>query len=145
MLVSDILKNKGSRVITARLDETAASIASLFRAKRIAAAVVLDRRGEVTGMISERDIVTQVAARGEEALGLPASAFMSTRFPTCKPEDKIKDVMAVMTHRRIRHLPVMEGRKLCGIVSIGDIVKSHLDETQLELGVLRDYARTHGT
>ena len=141
MLVSQILENKGSAVVTTGPDETVGALTRLFRSKRIGAAVVVDGWGKVAGIISERDIVYGIAVDGAGALEMRVDEFMTTPVLTCKPGDDIKHLMSVMTHRRVRHLTVMENGKLCGIVSIGDVVKPRLEETELEVNVLRDYAR----
>ena len=141
MLVSQILKNKGSVVVTTGPDETVGALTRLFRSKRIGAAVVVDGWGTVAGIISERDIVYGIAVHGAGALKMRVDELMTTTVLTCEPGDDIKHLMSVMTHRRVRHLTVMENGKLCGIVSIGDVVKPRLEETELEVNVLRDYAR----
>ncbi len=141
MLVSQILKNKGSVVVTTGPDETVGALTRLFRSKRIGAAVVVDGWGKVAGIISERDIVYGIAVHGAGALKMRVDELMTTTVLTCEPGDDIKHLMSVMTHRRVRHLTVMENGKLCGIVSIGDVVKPRLEETELEVNVLRDYAR----
>ena len=143
MLISGILKSKGSRVVTVDPTKTVVELARLFNANRIAAAVVVDVYGKFVGLVSERDVVQLVSTHGGAALRMRVGDFMGRRPPTCKPDDSVKKVMEVMTYRRARHLPVMIGNEICGIVSIGDIVKSHLDETQLEVDVLRDYAHVH--
>jgi CBS domain-containing protein len=145
MLVSQILKNKGSGVVTTRPDEVVGTLTRLFRSKRIGAAVVVDGWGKVAGIISERDIVYGIAVYGADALKMRVDELMTTPVLTCKPSDDIKHLMSVMTHRRVRHLTVMENGKLCGIVSIGDVVKPRLEEIDLEVSVLRDYARARIT
>jgi CBS domain-containing protein len=141
MLVSQILKDKGFGVVTTKPDETVGALTRLFRSKRIGAAVVVDGWGKVFGIISERDIVYGIAQHGAGALKMRVDELMTTPVLTCAPGDDIKYLMSVMTHRRVRHLTVMEHGKLCGIVSIGDVVKPVLEETELEVNVLRDYAR----
>ncbi len=145
MLVSQILKNKGSGVVTTGPDETVGALTRLFRSKRIGAAVVVDGWGKVAGIITERDIVYGIAVHDAGALEMRVDELMTTPVLTCKPSDDIKHLMSVMTHRRVRHLTVMENGKLCGIVSIGDVVKPRLEEIDLEVSVLRDYARARIT
>jgi CBS domain-containing protein len=145
MLVSQILKNKGSGVVITRPDETVGALTRLFRSKGIGATVVVDGWGKVVGIISERDIVCGIAVHGAGALKMRVDELMTTPVLTCQPDDDIKHLMSVMTHRRVRHLTVMEHGKLCGIVSIGDVVKPRLEETDLEVSVLRDYARARIT
>ncbi len=143
MSVSEILKGKGTRVETTHPDITVAEAARLLTEKRIGALPVCDFKGKVIGILSERDIVRGIAKHGPEALELPVNELMTGRVISCAPEDDVRHVMALMTNWRIRHLPVMVGDELRGMLSIGDVVKHRLDETQLELNVLRDYARSH--
>ncbi len=144
MHVTEILKSKGSGVTTTRAEETLAATARLLTDKRIGAVVVTDVRGKVVGMISERDIVRGVAKHGGAALDMSVGDFMTTSVISCKPEDNLNDIMALMTMRRVRHLPVIVDDELKGIISIGDVVKNRLDEVQLEVNVLRDYVRGLG-
>ena len=105
--------------------------------------MVTDEAGRLAGIISERDIVRGLLTHGDELLKLPASELMTRSVKTCSPGDNIRDVMAKMTHSRVRHLPVLDGGRLCGIISIGDVVKNRLDELEMETGVLRDYIVGH--
>ena len=145
MLVSKILQNKGKSVVTTTPEKTLQALVPVFKSNRLGAIVVTDRRGKVVGMLSERDIVLALANHGENALTMNVGELMATPVTTCGPDDNVKNVMAIMTHRRARHLPVVEHGRLSGIVSIGDVVKHHLEETELEVNVLRDYARIHVT
>lgn len=146
MLVSRILADKGARVVTVAPAVDALALAELFSAERIGAAVVTDHADAMRGIVTERDIVAGIAEHGQTALRMRAADLMRSPAETCRPDDHIKHVMAVMTHRRVRHLAVVgDDGLLCGIVSIGDMVKPHLDETELEINVLRDYARLHAT
>jgi CBS domain-containing protein len=138
MKVSDILKVKGSEVSTTTPDTTVARVAERLRLERIGALVVTRDERHVEGIISERDIVYGIARHGADVLGLHASEIMTRSVRTCSPEDRVRDVMVEMTNTRVRHLPVVEGGRLCGMVSIGDMVKSLLDDTDLEVRVLRD-------
>ena len=142
MSVAEILKGKGTRVETTRPEMTVAEAARLLTAKHIGALVVCDIKGKVIGIVSERDIVASIARQGPTALELRVGELMAGTVVSCAPEDEVKHVMAVMTNRRVRHLPVMVGGELRGIVSIGDVVKHRLDQTELEVSVLRDYARS---
>jgi CBS domain-containing protein len=109
-----------------------------LRSKRIGALVVSQDRITVLGLISERDIVHGLTEHGPRLLGMRASQVMTKSVVTCTPEDSITNVMAQMTLHRVRHLPVVEGGKLRGIVSIGDVVKHRLGELELEANVLRE-------
>ncbi len=142
MLVSQILADKGARVVTVAPAVDAIALAELFKSQHIGAAVVIDDNDAMLGIVAERDIVNAIAEHGRKALKLRAGDLMRSTATTCRPDDHLKHVMSVMTHRRVRHLAVVDGGgSLCGIVSIGDVVKPHLDETALEINVLRDYAR----
>ncbi len=139
MHVADILKTKGSTVVTSAADETVAATARLLNLKRIGAVVVCDAPGKVIGVISERDIIRGVALNGQRALDMRVRELMTSDVIVCKPTDTIAEVMQVMTLGRFRHLPVIEDGKLQGIISIGDVVKNRLEETDLEARSLRDY------
>lgn len=141
MLVSQILRNKGKNVVTTTPEKTLQALVPVFKSKRLGTIVVTDRSGKVVGMLSERDIVLALANHGVDALTMNVAELMATAVMTCGPDDDVKKVMAIMTHRRARHLPVVEHGRLSGMVSIGDVVKHHLEETELEVNVLRDYAR----
>ena len=142
MHVSEILKHKGSDVITKGPGDTVLEIARLLSAKHIGAIVIRNNRGAVVGIISERDIIHAIAVNGERALEMPVRDVMTREVISCTTDDIITGVMKTMTIRRVRHVPVIEDGNLKGMVSIGDIVKNRLDETELEARVLRDYART---
>ena len=139
MYVRDILKNKGSAVVTARPSDTLHQIARLIADHRIGAVVVADAAGAPLGIVSERDIVNALAASGPAALETPAERVMSRSLITCNRDQTADELLAIMTASRIRHLPVVEKGKLHGIVSIGDVVKLKLDEAATEVGQLREY------
>ena len=139
MNVENILKNKGSAVITARQSQTLHQIAKLIADHRIGAVVVVDAAGAPLGIVSERDIVNTLAASGAAALETPAERVMTRSLITCNRDKTADELLAIMTASRIRHLPVVEDGKLRGIVSIGDVVKLKLDEAATEVGQLREY------
>ena len=141
MLVSKVLADKGGKVYTIHPDKVVSEVATEFRERNIGAAVVTSLWGAVQGIISERDIVYGIAKHGEGALGLQVEELMTAPAPACNKSDDLTEIMALMTHHRTRHVVVLEGDDLAGIVSIGDVLKNQLDETQLEVRVLRDYAR----
>jgi CBS domain-containing protein len=138
MDVERILGTKGRKVVTTRPDTSVAEAVSRLRAEGIGAMVVLSTSGRLDGIISERDVVRGLARHGRAVLDLKVAHLMTRSVATCSPKDSVKAVMAVMTERRVRHLPVVEAGKLLGIVSIGDVVKNRLDEMELEVNVLRD-------
>ncbi len=140
MKVIEILKAKGRGVVTVRPEETIKVLSHRLRMERIGSVVVSSEGQTVDGIVSERDIVHGLAEHGAELLNKPVSELMTKSVITCTSDDTISALMKLMTHKRVRHLPVVEGKKLVGIVSIGDVVKYRLDEIELEANVMRDYA-----
>ena len=139
MKVETMLAAKGNKVVTARPDATVATIIRMLKLEGIGALVVSADGEKILGIISERDVVRALVDHGGDVLKMRVDELMTRVVKTCTPEARIKDVMAEMTRSRIRHLPVIEGGKLCGIISIGDVVKNRLDELETETNVLRDY------
>jgi len=139
MLVDHILQSKGTVVYTipayARLGEAV----DVLNAQNIGAVVVTDRAGAVIGILSERDIVRQLGVHGPEALDLEVGDSMSSAVITCSRSTTVAVLAERMTEFRIRHIPVIENGELVGIVSIGDVVKRKLEETQQEADAMRDY------
>lgn len=142
MTVSSILAAKGGDVITIEPTATLAAAASILTGRRIGALVVLGPGKRVAGILSERDIVHAVAQRGRDALDEPLSQVMTREVATCGPDDEINSLMERMTDGKFRHMPVVKGGKLAGIVSIGDIVKQRVDEMERESEAMRDYIQT---
>jgi CBS domain-containing protein len=138
MKVASILKAKGSDVATIRPDAPVTGAVRELTAKGIGALVVTEDGHTVLGLVTERDIVQALGTHGAQVLGLPVSAVMVRRVVTCRPEDTVTRIMAEMTRHRVRHLPVVEERRLQGIVSIGDAVKARLDELETEANILRE-------
>ena len=139
MDVATLLQIKGRQVATARSTDPIASVVAELHRRRIGAVVISDDGRSVQGILSERDVVRGLAESGAAVLGRPASDLMTRAVHTCRPEDRIEQLMAQMTERRVRHLPVVEGGVLCGIISIGDVVKNRLGEIEMEAAALRDY------
>lgn len=139
MTIESILKNKGRSVFTVRPSQALIEALDLLGQHHIGAVLVCDGRRPV-GVLSERDIVGGLHRHRTAALSQPVNMFMSSPVVTCGPKDKVKDLMAVMTDRRIRHLPVVDGGSVVGIVSVGDLVKHRMAQNQMEMAVLRDYA-----
>jgi CBS domain-containing protein len=140
MQVRHILQEKGRHVIIVAETVTVCDAAKMLSEKRIG--VVLVKNGEVplAGILSERDVVRAVAADGVEALSRPVSSYMTRNVATCSESDTVEELMEMMTRGRFRHVPVMDGDKmLCGLISIGDVVKSRIAETLNEANSLRDY------
>ena len=143
MSIQSILNHKGIKVITIAPDTRVGAAAHRLRLEHIGAVVVTGEGLRIEGILSERDIVEGLTEHGAEVIDLPVSALMSRNVHTCKPDAEIRDVMRLMTLHRIRHVPVVENGALRGIVSIGDVVKSRLEDMELETNVLRDYAVAH--
>ena len=139
MLVSQILKLKGSAVYTCSPLETVAAAASVLHSRRVGVLVVMDDGDHVVGMLSERDIVRVIAQQGHMGLQAPVSSCMTKGVIYAAPTETVADLMSRMTDRRIRHLPVCQADRLVGIVSIGDLVKSKIAETEAEAENLKAY------
>ncbi len=147
MKVAGILKSKGTesaRIVTVRPETTIASLAHMMKLEGIGALVVSEDQKTLAGLISERDVVMGLVDNGAKVLAMRVSELMQRSVASCAPGDDIKDVMKKMTLSRARHLPVIEDDALRGVVSIGDVVKSRLEEAEMEMNVLRDaYIASH--
>ena len=141
MLVSDVIGVKGRHVVRIRTTDTVLDAVHKLSAHRIGALVVEDEWMHLVGIFSERDLVNAIARLGAEALTYRVGQLMSSPIISCHSTDKLDSVMATMTLSKIRHVPVIDGEELLGIVSIGDLVKHRLDEKELEANVLREIAR----
>jgi CBS domain-containing protein len=139
MNVVAILKQKGRAVTTASPSTTLLDVAGKLASKRIGAVVIVGARGEVSGIISERDIVRSLSELGPDCLKKPVSDCMTRQVVTCQETDTLDELMAMMTARRFRHLPVVTDGALVGIISIGDVVKHHAAEVEMEATAMRDY------
>jgi CBS domain-containing protein len=139
MNVSQILKQKGNRIVSVPEDATVGEAATVLAREGIGAVLVLDRAGRVAGILSERDLVRGLASHGPRVGTLGVGEVMTRNVVFCRPEDSIDRVMSEMTTRRFRHLPVTDNGRLTGIVSIGDVVKYRLMETEAEAESLRQY------
>ncbi|MDA8342168.1 MAG: CBS domain-containing protein [Actinomycetota bacterium] len=139
MNVERILAAKGAEVVTiqpgARVEEAVALLAE----HRIGALVVSEDGASITGIVSERDIVRELATRPDTVLGEPVASIMSSTVRTCTPSDEVDSLMAVMTDQRIRHVPVVDSGRLAGLVSIGDVVKSRIGELERDRHELLEY------
>lgn len=144
MKVASILKVKGQRVMTVRPTEGVQQAASRLRLEAVGALVVSHDGVAIEGIVTERDIANGVAIHGNAIASKHVSDLMATGVLTCTPNDGIGDVARLMTIRRLRHLPVVDGTRLVGIVSIGDILKYRLDELELEANVMHDVAIAKG-
>lgn len=138
MRIADVLQSKGSAVLTVAPAVTVREIIADMARHNVGAFVVVDA-DRVLGMISERDVIRRLHQCGAGALGTPVSEIMSTTVYSCAPEDTVDSLAATMTEHRIRHLPVVVDGSLRGIVSIGDVVKSRMDELEAERDHLESY------
>ena len=139
MNVSAILRQKGRAVTTAHPDTPLVEIANKLAAKRIGAIVVDGAGGEICGIVSERDVIRALATSGASSLKEPVAQTMTRQVVTCLETDTLDELMAMMTARRFRHLPVVTDGALVGIVSIGDVVKAAMDQLQFERDQLDNY------
>ena len=161
MRIADILRGKGSAVATVTATTTVTGLLAELAVHNIGAMVVIgagagagfgaggqersDRGlGGVIGMVSERDVVRQIQAVGPDLLRRPVADIMSEVVVTCRPDDPVDDLAALMTNNRVRHVPVLDNGRLVGIVSIGDVVKIRMEELQAERQQLRAYITQGG-
>jgi CBS domain-containing protein len=142
MLVTQVLNNKGRAVFTVGPDDTVSSVAALLYARKVGAVVVVDSHGRVVGMVSERDIIRAVATMGAEGLLVTVASIMSRDVIFAEINETAGVLLGRMTDRRVRHLPVMDGGALVGILSIGDLVKVRIEAAEYEARSLRDYIVT---
>lgn len=138
MNVAAVLDNKGRHVHTIHPAATVADATNALAGAEIGALVVTTVEGDVLGILSERDVVRGLRRYGAAVLAMTVADLMTRRVNTCTSEDSITQVMQRMTAGRHRHMPVLDRGRLTGMVSIGDVVKSRIEEVELERGVLRD-------
>jgi CBS domain-containing protein len=143
MSISDVLHGKGHKVVMIRTTDTVQMAVRKLAEERIGALVVEDQWMRHAGIFSERDFVNAVAEHGAVALTFQVEKLMTSPVVTCRLNDRVETALGAMTMAKIRHLPVVDGGRLVGIVSIGDLVKHRLDEKALEANVLLDLARLH--
>jgi CBS domain-containing protein len=139
MLVSHILREKGRAVVAVTPNASLIEAAQILTKNRIGAVLVLDGDGSAAGILSERDIVRAVAWEGGSALSRTVASCMTSPVTTCEENDTVEELMERMTHGRFRHLPVVEAGRVVGVVSIGDIVKTRIEETLREAQALKEY------
>ena len=142
MTVKAIVSRKGRDVLTIEPTATLAAAVQLLAERRIGAIVITGADDQVIGILSERDIVRAVASRGPAALDEPVGQVMTRKVMTCTEEETVASVAERMTMGKFRHLPVVEGGRLSGIVSIGDVVKYRLEEMERESSALKEYILT---
>lgn len=142
MSVAHILNEKGREVITAKPTSTLLEIAKLLAEHRIGAVLIVNDEGATQGIVSERDIVREISINGIQAMDMHADKIMTTNLHTARIEDSEIELMALITQRRIRHVPVIHEGRLAGMVSIGDVVKQRIKEIEREAAEMKAYIAT---
>ncbi len=137
--ISQILKDKGDRVVTIEPDATIAEVVDVLHRERIGAIVVMQEKEELVGIISERNVAHGLAEHGAELLARRVADLMTREVVTCTLDSNVQEIMKEMTVRRFRHLPVVKDGTLLGIISIGDVVKKRLEELETETTMLQEY------
>ena len=138
MRISDVLRNKGAAVTTINPDATVRELLAGLAEQNIGAMVVVGVEG-VVGIVSERDVVRQLHTHGASVLSRPVAKIMTSAVATCTKTDTVDEISMLMTQHRVRHIPVLDGRRLIGIVSIGDVVKTRMGELEAEQQQLQSY------
>lgn len=144
MSVSHILRAKGRDVITARSHDSVESVVNHLAVHKIGAVVIVDDAGAIEGIVSERDIVRQLAVDGAKLLQKTVDQIMTRNVHTCTDGDSEQELMTLMTTRRIRHLPVVHKGRLHGMISIGDVVKNRIESIEREAEEMKTYIATAG-
>ncbi len=141
MRVSQVLKGKGGGLIKAGPSERVWAVLRRFQTNGIGTLIVTDDNGRLLGTLGERDVIHALATKGKNVLDFTVADVMATDVPTCTPDDAVGRVEQLITDHRTRHIPVVDGQTVVGVVSIGDVVKARLDDDELERRILRDMAR----
>jgi CBS domain-containing protein len=139
MLVASVLEGKGTLVVTVARTATVDEVVADLNRHRVGALVVSADGVQIEGIVSERDIVRRLSSLHGGLLDEPVTSIMSTSVRVCRPADDVESVMNLMTEHRIRHVPVVENGRLCGIISIGDVVKSRIEELEKDRNELMEY------
>jgi CBS domain-containing protein len=139
MRISDILRVKGNQVVTVRPGADVAELVKLLAEHKIGAVVVSADGTRVEGIVSERDVVRALAARGAAVLAEPVTEIHTVQVRSVPPDASVEEVERLMTEHRFRHVPVVDSGRLAGVVSIGDVVKNRIDELQIERSSLEGY------
>lgn len=142
MSIAQIIAHRDAGVVTIRADQSVAEAVALLRARRIGAMPVVDEMGTVQGVFSERDVIRCLDELGAAALIAPVSDAMTSPAVTVTPELSELEALALITRRRIRHLPVVDKGRMVDFVSIGDLVKARIDQIEHEADDLRAYIRS---
>ncbi len=139
MYVRDILRDKGDNVVSLATSEPVTNGLALMAEKHIGAVLVTGQDGAIAGILSERDIVAAIHSHGEGIFRKTVGDLMTSKVVTCSPQDPIVAIMGMMTAKRFRHVPVLDDGKVVGLISIGDVVKCLIEETEAEAEALRKY------
>lgn len=139
MLVANVLEGKGTLVVTVDPTATVGEVVSDLSRHRVGALVVSSDGNRIDGIVSERDIVHHLSTLHTDLLDEPVASIMSTTVRVCRPTDDVESIMNLMTDHRIRHVPVVDDGRLCGIISIGDVVKSRIQELEKDRNELMEY------
>jgi CBS domain-containing protein len=143
MRIRQILQGKRLDVVVIAPDATIRAAINLMKQERVGSLVVIDRNRHLLGVLSERDVIHNLASDGADVLLRSVDSIMRTDGPVVGLEDTVQYAMQAMTEKRARHVPVVDAKRMIGVVSIGDIVKSRLHEKIQENGILQDIARIH--
>lgn len=141
MTIAAILSDRQGEVVTLPLDATVAEAVALLAERRIGAVPVMDGDA-VAGIFSERDVIRVLSERNDDALAMPVARAMTAPAVTVTRGDSVIGALSLITHRRIRHLPVVEDGRLIGLVSIGDLVKYRIDRIEADAAAMRDYIQS---
>jgi CBS domain-containing protein len=139
MTVAAVLKQKGNAIVSVTPEATMLEIATIITSKRIGALVVTDAESRIVGIVSERDVAKAVANHKEGALGLTAAQMMTRDPITATPETTVEEALQIMDQHYFRHLPVMEGGRLAGIISVRDLVRYRINQQKADLENLTSY------
>jgi CBS domain-containing protein len=141
MTVRSILDTKGHQIVSLETEAKLSAAVKTLAERKIGAVLVM-KAGQIEGILSERDVVRVLGERGASVLEEPVSAVMTRKVVSCKPSDTVSAIMEMMTRGKFRHLPVLEGERVVGLISIGDIVKWRVQEYEREQEALREYIKT---
>jgi CBS domain-containing protein len=139
MRIADLLRKKGSAVATVTPETTVTALLAGLAENNVGAMVVVSPEGSIAGIVSERDVVRRLNEHGPGLLDGPVSEIMTKLVASCGPEDSVDQLSILMTERRIRHVPVLAGGRLAGIISIGDVVKNRMEELEKSQEQLEAY------
>lgn len=139
MILSEVLRGKGHDIVKINASACVADAAAALMENRIGSLLVADDSDNIVGILSERDIVGGMEPHGADLHDVPVSDLMTVELIKCAPGDTVLEAMALMTDRRVRHLPVYDGNELLGVISVGDLVKCRISEVQAEAEAMRQY------